>query len=64
MRTTIEINDKLMADVLRITGVKTKREAVERGLLALVRLGRQLEIRQYRGKLHWEGNLEKMRRDR
>lgn len=63
MRTNIEIDDKLMADALRATGLKTKREAVELGLKTLVRLRRQEEFRAFRGKLDWTGDLEAMRLD-
>jgi len=63
MRTNIEIDDKLMADTLRATGLKTKREAVELGLKTLLRLRRQEEFRAFRGKLEWTGDLEAMRRD-
>lgn len=63
MRTNIEIDDKLMEDALRYTGAKTKREAVELGLLKLVQLGKQVEVRNMRGKLHWEGDLDAMRTD-
>jgi Arc/MetJ family transcription regulator len=64
MRTNIVIDDKLMRDTLRATGLKTKREAVEEGLRTLLRLSKQAELRQLRGKLHWEGDLQAMRRDR
>ena len=64
MRTNIEIDDKLMKDALRFTGVKTKREAVELGLRTLVQLGRQVQVRKMRGKLAWEGDLAAMRNDR
>ena len=64
MRTNIVIDDKLMRDALRATGLKTKREAVELGLQTLVRLNRQAEIRRLRGKLQWEGDLQAMRVDR
>jgi len=64
MRTNIVIDDTLMQDALRATGLKTKREAVERGLQLLVRLRQQAEIRKYRGKLNWRGDLEAMRTDR
>lgn len=63
MRTNIVIDDKLMRDALRATGLKTKREAVELGLRTLLRLGKQSEIRQLRGKLQWRGDLDAMRRD-
>jgi Arc/MetJ family transcription regulator len=64
MRTNIVIDDKLMRDVLRATGMKTKREAVEEGLRTLLRLKRQQEIRKFRGKLVWRGDLDGMRANR
>jgi Arc/MetJ family transcription regulator len=64
MRTNIVIDDKLMKETLRLTGLKTKREAVELGLRTVVRLRRQEEIRQFRGKLDWHGDLDAMRRDK
>jgi Arc/MetJ family transcription regulator len=50
MRTNIVIDDKLMSDTLRVTGLKTKREAVELGLRTLLRLQQQTELRKLRGK--------------
>ena len=61
MRTNIVIDDKLMRDTLRATGLKTKREAVELGLQTLLRLRKQAEIRRWRGKLDWQGDLHVMR---
>jgi Arc/MetJ family transcription regulator len=63
MRTNIVIDDKLMRDALRITGIKTKREAVEEGLRTLLRLGKQAEIRRLRGRVNWQGDLHAMRSD-
>jgi Arc/MetJ family transcription regulator len=63
MRTNIVIDDKLMRDALRATGLKTKRQAVELGLRTLLRLSKQSEIRRLRGKLEWQGDLEVMRTD-
>lgn len=63
MRTNIVIDDKLMAEVLRATGLGTKREAVELGLRTLLRLRRQADVRRLRGKLAWQGDLDSMRRD-
>ena len=62
MRTNIVIDEKLMADTLRLTGLRTKREAVELGLRTLVRLQQQSEIKKLRGKITWEGDLDAMRR--
>lgn len=63
-RTNIVIDDKLMNETLRLTGLKTKREAVELGLRTVVRLRKQEDIRRFRGKLHWRGDLDGMRADR
>ncbi|MBK6281210.1 MAG: type II toxin-antitoxin system VapB family antitoxin [Gammaproteobacteria bacterium] len=56
--TTVVIDDQLMKEVLRATGLKTKREAVEIGLRTLLRIKQQEEIRRFRGKLDWQGNPE------
>lgn len=61
MRTNIVIDDQLMADALKATGLNTKKEAVEEGLKLLIKRNEQQEIRKLRGKLKWEGNLEEMR---
>jgi Arc/MetJ family transcription regulator len=63
MRTNIDIDDALLNAAMSLSGLKTKRETVEAGLKLLVQLKRQQRIRRYRGKLHWEGDLERMRRD-
>ena len=63
MRTTIVIDDDLLERAMRATGAKTKREVVELGLAALVRLKEQEEIRGFRGKLRWTRDLDEMRRD-
>jgi Arc/MetJ family transcription regulator len=64
MRTNIVIDDKLMSDTLKATGIKTKREVVELGLRTLLRLRKQETVRQFRGKLQWEGDLNDMRTDK
>ncbi len=61
MRTNIVIDDQLMADALKVTGLSTKKEAVERGLKLLVKQNQQQAIRKLRGKLSWEGDLDEMR---
>lgn len=61
MRTNIVIDDALMDDALKATGLKTKREAVELGLKTLIQLKKQGAIKGFRGKLTWEGNLDELR---
>ena len=58
MRTNIEIDDELIRDAMRVSGLKTKRSAVEEGLRLLVRLNRQGEVRSLFGQVRWEGNLD------
>ena len=63
MRTNIVIDDQLMEEVLKTTGLKTKRQAVEQGLKLLLRMKQQEKIKRYRGKLEWQGDLDEMRKD-
>lgn len=63
MRTNIIIDDALMAEALGVSGFKTKKETVEEALKLLVTLRKQSNIRKFRGKLQWEGDLDKMRTD-
>ena len=61
MRTNIEIDEKLMAEAMKAMGTKTKRETVEKALEAQVAIKRQLGIRALRGKVEWEGDLDRLR---
>jgi len=61
MRTNIMIDDELVTDVLKLTGIKSKREAVEQALRTLLALKQQEKIKQFKGALKWEGDLEQMR---
>ena len=63
MRTNIEIDDELMAEAMAALGAKTKRETVEEALKRIVQISRQAEIRKFRGKFTWTGDLEAMRLD-
>ena len=64
MRTNIEIDDKLMAQALKLTGLPTKRAAVEEGLELMIRLRKQAQaLKALRG-LGWEGDLDEMRQGR
>lgn len=63
MRTNIVIDDRLLADAQRATGIKTKKQVVEQALRTLVRLHRQTRVKAWRGKLRWVGDLDVMRTD-
>lgn len=64
MRTNIVIDDKLMNLALKTSGLNTKKEVVEEGLKALIKIKSQRKLKSLRGKLHWEGDFDKMRADR
>ena len=61
MRTNIVIDDKLMANAFKATGLTTKKDVVEQGLKLLVMRKKQQSIRNLRGKVTWEGDLDEMR---
>lgn len=62
VRTNIEIDDRLMAEAVSRTGLKTKRPTVEAGLNLLVEHGRRHEIADLFGKLpDWDGDLDLLR---
>ncbi|WP_255144089.1 type II toxin-antitoxin system VapB family antitoxin [Synechococcus sp. EJ6-Ellesmere] len=63
MRTNIVIDDALMKQAMQASGARSKREAVELGLRTLVKLQQQAQIRAFRGRLSWEGDLEAQRLD-
>ncbi len=63
VRTNIVIDDRLIAEAIKATGARTKREAVELGLKALIQLKKQESIRGMRGKLKWRDDLDRMRLD-
>lgn len=63
MRVNVVIDDDLLRRAMRATGAKSKREAVEPGLAALVRLKEREELHGLRGKLRWTGDLNEARRN-
>ena len=63
MRTNIDIDDSLMEEALRRSGAPTKRAAVEEGLRLLIQTRRQGGLRRLRGKVRWQGDLNKSRTD-
>ena len=64
MRTTIILDDDLLKRAQQLTGIRTKREVIDVALRTMVRLHEQSSVRDLRGKLHWEGDLDESRQDR
>jgi len=64
VRTNIEIDDELMHEAMEATHTTTKRAAVEACMRKTILLKRQEAIRDYFGKIQWEGDLDAMREGR
>jgi Arc/MetJ family transcription regulator len=64
MRTNIDIDDDLMDQAMRRSGARTKRAAVEEGLRLLIQTRSQASIRKLKGKVAWDGDLERSRAGR
>lgn len=64
MRTNIDIDDRLLSEAMRVGGFKTKRATVEEGLRLLARKKAYRSILALRGKIHWEGDPDALRRDK
>jgi len=64
VRTNIVLDENLIERAKELTGIKTKREVVQEALRTLILLREQAEVRQFRGKLKWEGDLDEMRQAR
>ena len=50
MRTNIDINDALIAQAMQLTGLRTKREVVERGLQQLIQTAQRPSLRSMFGR--------------
>ena len=64
MRTNIVLDDALIEQARKLTGIKTKKDVIHEALRTLIRLRQQAGVRNLRGKLHWDGSLEEQRQGR
>ena len=63
-RTNIDIDDELIAEVMKLAGMTTKKATVEAALRALVRRYRRRNALADMVGLGWEGDLDAMREGR
>ena len=63
-RTNIEIDEKLVRKARKLTGLKTKREILEKALELLVRSESRKGILRHYGSGIWKGDVKAMRRNR
>lgn len=64
MRTNIEIDDRLMAEAQKASGLATKKQTVEQALRLMVKLRRQQGVAAAFGKYPWRGDLARSRKGR
>jgi Arc/MetJ family transcription regulator len=63
-RTNIVMDEDLVRQGLKATGMKTRRALVHHALQELVRREKQKDLLALRGNIRWTGNLSAMRRGR
>jgi Arc/MetJ family transcription regulator len=64
MRTNIEIDDELMDRALKVSGLPTKKAAVEEALRLLIRMRQQSGARDAFGKIPLDIDLDRSRQGR
>lgn len=62
MRTSIEIDDSLMEQALRLSHLGTKKEVVHQALEQFVKRLKRMKLLEMQGKVEWKGDLDEMRR--
>lgn len=63
-RTNIDLDNRLVAEGLKIFKCKSKRELVHLALKELLKSARRKEILKLRGQIKWEADLDELRRSR
>ena len=61
MRTNVDVDGTLLEKAMKLSQAKTKKEAINEGLKALILIKQQKKILKLRGSVTWEGNLAEMR---
>jgi Arc/MetJ family transcription regulator len=64
MRTNIVLDDDLVDQARKLSGIRTKREVIREALRTFIQIQEQSRIKSLRGKLHWEGDINELRENR
>jgi Arc/MetJ family transcription regulator len=64
MRTNVVLDEPLVEQAKALTGIKTTRGVIAEALRVLIQLREQSEVRDLRGRLRWEGDLDVLRESR
>lgn len=60
-RTNIELDENLLEEGKKATGIKTSKALIDFALKELIRTHKQKRILELKGKIEWAGNLDEMR---
>ena len=63
-RTNIVLDESLVRQGMKATGIKTRRALVQHALEELVRREKQMGFLSLKGKIKWTGDLHALRRSR
>jgi Arc/MetJ family transcription regulator len=64
MRTNIDLDDDLLEEARRLSGLRTKKAVVDNALETFIRCARERDALAMFGKLEWVGDLEASREGR
>ena len=63
-RTNIILDEKLVNNCLKATGIKTQKALIDHALRELLRHENQTKLFELKGKINWNGNLDEWRTGR
>ena len=61
MRTTLNVDEKALTSAMKTCPGKTKTDVINEALREYARRRRLQEFLEFEGKMHWEGDLDRLR---
>jgi Arc/MetJ family transcription regulator len=62
MRTTLNLDDETLQAAMQVAANKTKTEIINQALREFVQRKHRLGLLEWRGKLTWEGDIDRLRK--
>ena len=63
-RTNVVLDDSLIEECTKATGIKTQKALIDHALRELLRHENQIKILELKGNINWDGNLDEWRKGR
>lgn len=63
-RTNVVLDEKLVKDCKKVTGIKTQKALIDHALRELLRHENQLKILELKDVINWDGDLDEWRQGR